>query len=134
MPTRPVMPPVRVSVEPLAPVLATFQVWLAPRTSGALIVIAPALPSIVIPSAEEAGAIVRAAASGPPGATTTLVMPVGLEVNWRLPTVKLPSSVVTYAVADEFVVLKMTLFATPGKPNAFVVPAASVKKFVLKLA
>ena len=28
------------------------------------------------------------------------------------------------------VVLKMTLFARPGKPLAFVVPAASVKKFV----
>ena len=95
MPTRPVMPPVRVSEEPLAPVPATFQVWLAPRTIGALIVIAPALASIVMPSVEEAGASVRAAASGPPGATTTLVMPVGLEVNWRLPTVKLPSSVVT---------------------------------------
>ena len=89
------MPPVSVSEEPLAPVPATFQVWLAPRTIGALMVIAPALASTVMPSAEEAGASVRAAASGPPGAITTLVTPVGFAVNWRLPTAKLPSSVVT---------------------------------------
>ena len=83
-------------LEPLAPVPAMVQVWGAPRISGALMRIAPALSSIAIPSAELAGAMVKAeVSSGPPCAMVTLVMPLGVELNCMLPTVKLPSSVVT---------------------------------------
>ena len=90
------MAPETASEEPLAPVPAMDQVCGAPRTSGALMRIEPALSSMVMPWAELAGAMVRAlVVSGPPWAMVTLVMPEGVEVKRRVPTVKSPSSVVT---------------------------------------
>ena len=96
LPAAPDTAPDTASEEPFAPVPAMVQVCGAPRTSGALMTIAPALSSMVMPAVALAGEIVRAEVrSGPPWAMVTLVMPVGVDVKRSVPTVKSPSRVVT---------------------------------------
>ena len=60
LPARPETAPATAREEPFSPVPAMLQVWSAPRTIGALMRMAPALSSIVMPSAGLAGATVRA--------------------------------------------------------------------------
>ena len=83
----PLMLPVSVRLEPLAPVPSMVQVWGAPSTIGALMVMLPALDWTAMPSDETEGAIVRVLMSGPPPPMATDVTPVGVEVNTSPPTV-----------------------------------------------
>ena len=93
----PVMAPLTVRVEPLAPVPSALHVWGAPSTTGAEMVTAPALEATSMPTRDEPGAMVRTpgkSAGVNPAATVTAVTPTGLLPKRTLLTVKLLSRVV----------------------------------------
>ena len=129
----PVMAPLTVSEEPLAPVPSALHVWGVPNKTGAEIVIFPALLATLSPSAEELGATVRipgSSAGVSPAAMVTAVTPVGLLPKRTLFTVKLLSSVEEIVGPVALVVLKFTVLATPGLACALVLPAASEYQLV----
>ena len=123
----PVMAPLTVRAEPLVPPPTMFQRWFAPRTTGALMVMAPALAATSIPSVATVGVRVSVPAEIVPGAMLTEVTPLGLAANSRSLRLKLPFRVVAIAGPPAVLALKMTRSFTPGRPLALV-PARSVAK------
>ena len=80
----PVIAPLMVRAEPLAPVPSTLHVCAAPRTTGALMVTAPALAPTEMPADESEGVMVRLLAVPPtPEAMVTMLTPVGAPVKFK---------------------------------------------------
>ena len=80
----PVIAPLTVSAEPLAPVPSTLHVCALPSTTGALMVMAPAFAPTEMPFVAREGAIVRLLAVPPaPEPMVTTLTPVGAPVKLR---------------------------------------------------
>ena len=123
----PVMAPLTVREEPLTPVPTTFHRWFAPRTTGALMVMAPASAATSMPSVAAVGVRVRIPGVSVPGAILTEVTPLGLAANSRSLMLKFAFRVVAIVGLPAVLALKMTRSFTPGRPLALV-PARSVAK------
>ena len=124
----PVMAPLTVRAEPLVPPPTIFQRWLAPSTTGALMVMTPALVATSMPSVATAG--VRVSEPAVPGAIVTAVTPLGLAANSRSLMLKFAFRIVAIVGLPAVLALKMTRSFTPGRPLALV-PARSVAKLLL---
>ena len=125
----PVMAPLTVRADPLVPPPTIFQRWFAPRTTGALMVMAPALVATSMPSVAAVGVRVSVPAEIVPGAMLTEVTPLGLAANSRSLMLKFEFREVTIVGPPAVLALKMTRSLRPGRPLALV-PARSVAKLL----
>ena len=119
--------PVRASEEPLAPVPTTLQVWAPAATSGAEMVIAPALSLTAMPLAELPG--VSVSVPEVPCAMAIEGTPVS-ALKIRLSTDRLPSRVRLLAPAVTLLVPKTRASVRAGSTPVSVAPETSVAQLV----